>query len=137
MIKSVFAAAILLTATAANVQARDRFEGDYSGDCGVGVQCWVEVEHLKGKDYIVVFIVADRVDATKIRCKVTSLMDRGEVLYSPEESWDDALGGTFQDSNTYAAIGHGGSLILGGGLTAGQACGKYYWKQEYYAFGDE
>lgn len=134
---SILTAAILLSASAAYSQNRDPFVGEYSGDCGPDVQCWVEVSK-PGKDYLVTFVAADPMDASKVRCRVDSHMDRGQVLYSPEESWDDALGGTFQGSNIYAALGaDGGSLILGGGLTAGRACDKYFWKQEYYAFGDE
>lgn len=134
---SISAAAILLTASAALAQDRDPFVGEYGGDCGPDVQCWVEVEKA-GKDYKVSFIAADRMDASKVLCRVDSMMDRGQVLYSPQESWDDALGGTFQGSNTYAALGvDGGSLILGGGLTAGRACDVFFWKQEYYLFGDE
>lgn len=133
---SIFAAAILLSASASNAQERDPFIGDYGGDCGPDVQCWVEIEKA-GKDYKVSFFAADRMDASKVLCKVDSLMDRGQVLYSPQETWDDALGGTFQGSNTYAAIGNSGGLVLGGGLTAGRACDVYFWKQEYFAFGDE
>lgn len=81
----------LAVSSASNSQERDPFIGDYGGDCGPDVQCWVEVEKA-GKDYKASFIAADRMDASKVLCRLDSHMDRGQVLYSPEETFEDALG---------------------------------------------
>lgn len=115
--------------------SRDPFVGEWSGDCGPKVQCWLDVAK-KSKNYPVRFIVADRMDAKKVRCEVAGHMTRGPVRYAPQESYDDGLTGNLSGSITYVAVLEGGSsVIVGGGLTAGLACGKYIMQQVYYPIG--
>jgi len=72
--------------SASNSQERDPFIGDYGGDCGPDVQCWVEVEKA-GKDYRASFIAADRMDASKVLCRLDSHMDREHKFWlkTPEQ----------------------------------------------------
>lgn len=132
------AALVLLAAAAApqNASARDPFSGQWGGDCSPEAQCWLEVTGKKDREYDVVFVAADRMDAAKILCRVAATMKRQRVLYSPSESYDDALGGEVNGSPTYVATNSDGSLILGGGLKAGPACGKHVLQQVYYPIGD-
>lgn len=127
----------IVISTAAH--ANDPYVGEWSGDCEESIQCWITIEkQTDGKQYAVTYVAADRLDAGKVLCKVSSTMERREVRYSPSENFDDALSGDFQGSFTYVAPADGGSsLLFDGGLSAGQACQKYYWKGVYVAFGDE
>lgn len=127
--------AAMLAATGASAAPRDQFVGEWGGDCGSAVQCWLAIAKA-GKAYRVDFVVADRMDINKVRCKVAASMTRGAVRYGPRESYPVGLSGQLSGSNAYVAPVSGGSLILGGGLTAGQACGRYTMQQIYYPIGD-
>ncbi|GAB4359543.1 MAG: hypothetical protein Kow0026_21160 [Oricola sp.] len=131
-VSSALACAILLAGPAA---ARDRFVGEWSGDCGGAVQCWVSVAGDAGA-YKVDFIVADRMNAQDVKCRVSGRFSRGPVRYGPHETFDDALMGTLNGSHFYVAPLTGGSIIVGGGLTAGLACGEHVMQQVYYPIGD-
>lgn len=131
---AVAAGAVLLAAVGANAgHARDPYVGEWaaSGPCAKGVQCWLEIERA-GASYQVVYVAAAHMDASKVLCRVSTTMKRQPVLYGPHESYDDGLIGLFQGSNTYVAPASGGSLVVGGGLTAGLACDRFDWLQAYH-----
>ncbi len=99
------------------------------------MQCWLEIAR-DGVEYEVVYVAADRLDASNVLCRVASRMSRGPIRYSPHETYEDGLNGLFQDSNAYLAPLSDGSVIMGGGLTAGLACDRYLWPQVYFPIGD-
>jgi hypothetical protein len=133
MITAASAAVSLASITGA-LAGRDAHVGEWAGQCGEGVQCWIEIA-MAGEDYSYDFVVADRMDAGAIRCRVSGSMTRGPMYYSPAETFEDALGGEFQGSVFYAALVDGPMLRLGGGLTAGPACGSYHWDGHYLPIG--
>ncbi len=133
-----FAGAVLLTLSLAGVShAYDPFEGEWGSteSCAEGTQCWLDIAR-DGAEYEVVYLAADRLDASKVLCRVASRMSRGPIRYSPHETYDDGLSGLFQGSNAYLAPVADGSVIMGGGLTAGLACDQYHWPQIYFPLGD-
>lgn len=125
----------LPTLSAAQAAPRDPFVGEWGGNCENGAQCWLEIDK-KGKLYSVAFVAADRMDASKILCRVDSTMERGYINYGPHEMYDDGLNGLVLGSVTYIAAGSDGSIGLGGGLTAGLARGKFIMQQAYYPIAD-
>lgn len=119
------------------VLAGDPFTGQWGGDCTPKAQCWLEISNKKkGKNYDVVFVAADRLNAAKVLCRVPFKMQRGQVLYSVHENYNDALGGEIKGSPSYVAANSDGSLILGGGMKAGLACDRYAMQQVFYPMGD-
>lgn len=60
MMKKLLTAALIATAfmTMPAQSAADKNEGYYAGDCGNNVQCRLEINKNKGKNYTVDFIVS-------------------------------------------------------------------------------
>jgi hypothetical protein len=121
----VLALGLLLLPAA--VTARDRFDADWSIDCGHGLQCWLEIRPAKPDGtYRVRYIAADRMKLPGIRCEVKGSVRRssggaltgtisggksitiryGEPGQIAVSDTDDApCGVTLRVNGTYSAIG--------------------------------
>jgi hypothetical protein len=70
----------LLALSATQAQARDIFDADWGADgnsCQNNEQCWIEIEKPgKANKYTLKFIVADRFDASKVRCSAEATAEK-------------------------------------------------------------
>lgn len=111
MMRAVTAVAILFLGATA-VEARDRWTGEWGGDCGQDVQCWVTITSASA-GYAISWIVADRMDARKILCRIDAR--------TPKASW--RLTGVTADGAAMIVTG-GGAAIEVGGTGAVDCAGK-------------
>lgn len=79
MIK-ILSATALVCAAAFPAFAEDIWSGDYWGDCGNKVQCSMEISNGDADLIDVAFIVADRLDDKKIKCKLTGKFSRTGII---------------------------------------------------------
>lgn len=94
-----YAIGFLLVLAATSAMARDRWTGEWSGDCGEGgIQCWVAIQPVRA-GYAVSWVVADRVDASRVLCRVDAT--------APKDS--KRLVGSTSDGKTITVV------IVGGG----------------------
>lgn len=82
-----------LTAASAN-DKRDPFVGEWSGECGDGVQCWLQINR-DNRGYKTTLFVARWNDSSKILCKVTGLLKRGDPGYIAGVLGESHLAGVF------------------------------------------
>jgi hypothetical protein len=70
----------LLALSATQAQARDIFDADWGADgnsCKKDAQCWIEIRKPgKANKYTLKFIVADRFDASKVRCSADATAEK-------------------------------------------------------------
>jgi hypothetical protein len=72
--------AALLAGVATTAKADDIWTGEYWGDCGSKVQCYMEISNGGAKQIDVDFVVADRLDDKNVKCKLSGKFERTSVL---------------------------------------------------------
>lgn len=77
-LKLALAAALLAAPTITH--ADDLWSGHYWGDCGNNVQCSLDIGNGGETVIDVKFIVADRLDANKIKCQLDGKFTRSAIL---------------------------------------------------------
>jgi hypothetical protein len=75
-----FIASAFICATAFPVVADDIWSGEYWGDCGNKVQCWMEITNGGATNIDVAFVVADRLDDRAVKCKLAGKFTRSYIL---------------------------------------------------------
>lgn len=105
----------LLAAGSAQAESRDPFVGEWAGNCRPDLQCWFEIDLENGGNYSVKYVAADRLNAQKVHCSVSTALRRNS------DGW---LVGKFGKHEPHIEIlsGDGGSIVVGG--TGNEPCGK-------------
>lgn len=106
--------------------AADLFRGEWGGDCGQGVQCWVSLAPKAG-GYNVQWVVADRMDAANVLCSIAG---------TASKSGSKSLKGTAADGREILISG-GGASIRFTGITSNPCAGTTRPVEgDYVAIGD-
>lgn len=134
--------ATALTLSAVSPAAADQYEGQYgaAGDCAAmgksATQCWIDIKR-SGKGYVVDFVVADRMDASKVVCKQNFKLRHGKVEDAVNRTILDGLVGQ-HGGNLVSLWSNGtGGITMAGGTNNVFVCqGKFVWSGFYEFFGD-
>lgn len=111
--KKIPMTAAALLAACGPVLADDPYEGVWAGtECGKGIQCKIEINKVGTKAYQLRFVVADRVDARKIRCEISTSMERGPLEFTAGNHYKDGLIGDFPDGVVWIRPRADGDLSL-------------------------
>ncbi len=123
---------MLAGASTALAENRDPYVGEWSGDCGSNVQCWMEIEQRDGTDYELKFIMAERRDANKILCQAPIAMTRRPLKFNATLQYPDSLAGSIDVDEFLFILPGEGSLKF---VTEADCKGTRI-HGEYYAIGD-
>jgi len=101
-------AVALLSLASTTVDARDRWIGEWAGNCGQDVQCSIAIAPTRA-GYAISWVVADRMDAAKVLCRV----DATALKNAQRLTFGDAPG------YTIGMVGGGAAIAISGTGTRG------------------
>lgn len=110
----IFATALALAASPASA---DDYVGQYgaAGDCAAkgksAAQCWIDIKKT-GKGYTVDFVVADRMDASKVVCHQALKMRLGKIEDDVIGTTLDGLVGELGDNLVHLWSNDGGGVTI-------------------------
>lgn len=130
----IIAAGILSLTITTTVDARDRWVGDWGGECGgQDIQCRVEIVPAPA-GYRISWIVADRMDGSRILCRIDAIAPRNSQRLVGKAADGQSL--------VVTAIRGGAAIEIEGTGIRGEDMVPCAGRQrsvagEYAAFGDE